>query len=74
MEIAVFANEILIAYLTPHSATAVCASRGGKGKRREPLVLQTEVVFLLEFIFEEGTPDDTRVETIKDLQEFFRKV
>ena len=31
-------------------------------------------VFLLEFVFEEGVPLDSRVSMIKDFQEFFEKV
>jgi hypothetical protein len=32
------------------------------------------MVFLLEFIFEEGASADIKVQVIKDLQEFFSKV
>lgn len=33
-----------------------------------------QMVFLLEFIFEEGASADFKVQIIKDLQEFFSKV
>jgi hypothetical protein len=33
-----------------------------------------KMVFLLEFIFEEGASADIKVQMIKDLQEFFSKV
>jgi hypothetical protein len=33
-----------------------------------------KMVFLLEFVFEADIPPDTRVGTIKDLQEFFSKL
>ena len=33
-----------------------------------------KVVFLLEFVFEEGVSVDTKVQIIKDLQEFFSRL
>ena len=33
-----------------------------------------KLVFLLNFVFEEHTPQDTKVAIIKELQEFFSKV
>ena len=32
------------------------------------------VVFLLEFVFQEDTPEDSKVSVIKHLQDFFHKV
>ncbi len=33
-----------------------------------------KMVFLVEFVFEEGVAADTKVEMIKDLQEFFNRL
>jgi hypothetical protein len=56
----------------------------GQGKLKEPKVtalqhyetsaVDYKMVFLLEFLFEETASSEERVEMIKEIQEFFKKV
>ena len=43
-------------------------------QKYETSAVDYKLLFLLEFLFEENTPIETRVSTIKDLQDFFNKI
>jgi len=36
--------------------------------------VEYQTLYLMDFLFEEGTPLDTKVEAIKSLQDFFNKI
>jgi len=40
----------------------------------EPSAVNYKMMFLLEFLFEDDVPSDTRVAVIKEVQEFFGKI
>lgn len=42
-------------------------------QRYETSAVEYKMTFILEFLFEDNTPLDTRISLIKQLQEFFRK-
>jgi len=43
-------------------------------QKYETSAVDYKLLFLLEFLFEENTPDEKRISVIKDLQDFFNKV
>jgi hypothetical protein len=43
-------------------------------QKYETSAVDYKLLFLLEFLFEENTPAETKVSTIKDLQDFFNKI
>jgi hypothetical protein len=43
-------------------------------QKYETSAVDYKLLFLLEFLFEENTPIETKVSTIKDLQDFFNKI
>jgi hypothetical protein len=43
-------------------------------QKYETSAVDYKLLFLLEFLFEENTPIETRISVIKDLQDFFSKI
>jgi hypothetical protein len=43
-------------------------------QKYETSAVDYKLLFLLEFLFEENTPTETKLSTIKDLQDFFNKI